>query len=48
MKTHGLIPTRLRKGGNPIGGNDLLIAAQAVALNYAINALPRENWLRQP
>ena len=42
----------------PIGGNDLLIAAQVVALGYTIvtdnerefariDGLPCENWLRQ-
>ncbi|MGH6677489.1 MAG: type II toxin-antitoxin system VapC family toxin, partial [Bradyrhizobium sp.] len=30
--TYGLIRTRLEQSGKPIGGNDLLIAAQAVAL----------------
>jgi tRNA(fMet)-specific endonuclease VapC len=43
--------------GTPIGGNDLLIAAQAVTLGHTIvtdnerdfariEELPRENWLR--
>lgn len=55
--TYGLIRTRLEQAGNPIGGNDLLIAAQAIALGYTIvtdnegefariDGLPRENWLR--
>jgi tRNA(fMet)-specific endonuclease VapC len=50
--------TRLEQAGTPIGGNDLLIAAQVVALGYTIvtdnegefariDGLPRENWLRQ-
>ena len=54
---YGLIRTRLEQIGRPIGGNDLLIAAQAVALGYTIvtdnegefariDGLPRENWLR--
>ncbi len=54
---YGLIRTRLEQQGRPIGGNDLLIAAQAVALGYTIvtdnegefarvEGLPRENWLR--
>ena len=54
---YGLIRTRLEQAGQPIGGNDLLIAAQAVALGYAlvtdnerdfarVDELPRENWLR--
>lgn len=55
---YGLIRTRLEQAGSPIGGNDLLIAAQAIALGYTvvtdnegefarIDGLPRENWLRQ-
>jgi tRNA(fMet)-specific endonuclease VapC len=51
------IRTRLEQAGTPIGGNDLLIAAQTVALGYAIvtdnegefariDELIRENWLR--
>ena len=54
---YGLIRTRLEQIGRPIGGNDLLIAAQAVALGYTvvtdnegefarIDGLPRENWLK--
>ena len=54
---YGLIRTRLEQIGRPIGGNDLLIAAQAVALGYTIvtdnegefariDGLPCENWLR--
>jgi tRNA(fMet)-specific endonuclease VapC len=53
---YGLLRARLEQAGQPIGGNDLLIAAQAVALGYAvvtdnehefgrIDGLPRENWL---
>ena len=56
--TYGLIRIRLEQAGKPIGGNDLLIAAQAVALGCTIvtdneaefariDGLPRENWLRQ-
>ena len=55
---YGLIRTRLEQAGRPIGGNDLLIAAQAIALGSTIvtdkegefariDGLPRENWLRQ-
>lgn len=55
---YGLLRARLEQAGQPIGGNDLLIAAQAVALGCAIvtdnerefariNDLPRENWLRE-
>ena len=55
---YGLIRARLERIGRPIGGNDLLIAAQAVALRYAIvtdnegefariDGLLCENWLRR-
>jgi tRNA(fMet)-specific endonuclease VapC len=55
---YGLLRARLEQAGQPIGGNDLLIAAQAVALGYAlvtdngrefarIDDLPSENWLRE-
>jgi tRNA(fMet)-specific endonuclease VapC len=54
---YGLIRTRLEQTGKLIGGNDLLIAAQAVALGFTIvtdnegefarvDGLGRENWLR--
>jgi len=54
---YGLLCTRLEQAGRPIGANDLLIAAQAIALGYTIvtdnekefariEDLPRENWLR--
>lgn len=54
---YGVLRARLEQAGQPIGGNDLLIAAQAVALGHAIVTdnerefaviaeLPRENWLR--
>ena len=54
---YGLLRARLEKGGRPIGANDLLIAAQAVALGCAVvtdnerefarvKELRRENWLR--
>ena len=50
--------TQLERVGQPIGGNDLLIAAQAVALGHVlvtdhegefgrIDALTCQNWLRQ-
>lgn len=56
--TYGLIRSRLERAGQPIGGNDLLIAAQAVALGCTIvtdnesefariDGLPQENWLRR-
>ena len=55
---YGRLRARLEQAGTPIGGNDLLIAAQALALSCAIvtdnevefariDSLPRENWLRQ-
>jgi tRNA(fMet)-specific endonuclease VapC len=55
---YGLIRTRLEEAGTPIGANDLLIAAQALALDCTIvtdneaefarvDGLPRENWLRK-
>jgi len=55
--TYGALRARLEKAGRPIGGNDLLIAAQTLALGYTIvtdnekefaqiKDLPRENWLR--
>jgi len=54
---YGMLRARLEQAGLPMGGNDLLIAAQAVALGHAlvtdndrefarIDDLPRENWLR--
>ncbi len=54
---YAVIRTELEQIGRPIGGNDLLIAAQAVALGYTIvtdnegefariDGLLRENWLR--
>jgi len=53
----GWLRARLEQTGQPIGGNDVLIAAQARALGYTIvtnndrafariDGLPRENWLR--
>jgi tRNA(fMet)-specific endonuclease VapC len=54
---YGALRTRLEKAGRPIGANDLLIAAQALAFGYTlvtdnekefaqVKDLPRENWLR--
>jgi len=54
---YGLIRTRLEAVGRPIDGNDMLIAAQAMALGYTlvtdnarefgrIDGLSHENWLR--
>ena len=56
--TYGLLRVRLEQTGQPIGGNDLIIAAQALALDCTlvtdnekefgrINDLRCENWLRQ-
>lgn len=54
---YGALRMRLEQAGTPIGGNDLLIAAQVLTLGYTIvtdnerefariDGLPRENWLR--
>jgi tRNA(fMet)-specific endonuclease VapC len=54
---YGQIRSQLEQAGRPIGGNDLLIAAQTIALGYTIvsdnerefvriDGLLRENWLR--
>jgi tRNA(fMet)-specific endonuclease VapC len=54
---YGVLRARLERAGAPIGGNDLLIAAQAVALGCTIvtdnesefsriDGLLCENWLR--
>ena len=54
---YGALRTRLERMGKPIGGNDLLIAAQAIALGLTIvtdnergfgriEELAIENWLR--
>jgi tRNA(fMet)-specific endonuclease VapC len=56
-ETYGSIRAQLESAGTPIGGNDLLIAAQAVALDLIlvtdnesefsrIAGLRIENWLR--
>ncbi len=55
---YGMLRAQLEQAGQPIGGNDLLIAAQAVTLGFAvvtdnsrefsrIEGLACENWLRQ-
>ena len=55
---YGRLRVRLEQTGRTIGGNDLLIAAQALALGYAIvtnnerefariDDLHCENWLRE-
>lgn len=54
---YGTIRAQLERAGNPIGGNDLLIAAQALTLGYTVvtdnekefsrvKHLRVENWLR--
>jgi len=54
---YGMLRADLERAGRVIGGNDLLIAAQVVALGYTlvtdnegefgrVASLPRENWLR--
>ena len=55
--TYGQLRSRLERKGQPIGGNDLLIAAQALSSGHIlvtdnerefsrIDGLLRENWLR--
>ena len=55
--TYGELRSRLEKAGRPIGGNDMLIAAQALTLGLTlvtdnerefarVKDLRRENWLR--
>ncbi len=55
--TYGSLRTRLEQAGRPIGGNDLLIAAHAIATGHTlvtdnvqefgrITELSVENWLR--
>ena len=55
---YGVLRARLERDGRPIGDNDLLIAAQTIALRHTlvtdsdrefarIDDLPRENWLRE-
>ena len=54
---YGMLRVQLEQSGRPIGANDLLIAAQAIALEYTIvtanekefariENLRCENWLR--
>jgi tRNA(fMet)-specific endonuclease VapC len=54
---YGVVRTSPEQAGTPIGANDLLIAAQAVALGYTVvtdndkefgrvKDLPLQNWLR--
>jgi tRNA(fMet)-specific endonuclease VapC len=55
--SYGSLRARLERAGKPIGANDLLIAAQALALGYTVvtdnekefsrvRQLNLENWLR--
>jgi len=55
--TYGTLRSQLEKAGRPIGGNDMLIAAQALTLGHTlvtdnerefaqVKDLRRENWLR--
>ena len=57
--TYGVLRTGLERAGQPIGGNNLLIAAQALTLGHTvvtdnerefgrISNLLLENWLREP
>src|ERR1700723_2151133 len=57
-EAYGLIRARLERAGQPVGANDLLIAAHAEEVGCVIvtdnesefgriEGLPRENWLRQ-
>jgi tRNA(fMet)-specific endonuclease VapC len=54
---YGRLRAQLERAGQPIGGNDLLIASQAVALGHVlvtdnesefgrVDALTCQNWLR--
>jgi tRNA(fMet)-specific endonuclease VapC len=56
-RAYGLVRTQLEKTGRPIGGNDLLIASQALALGCIVvtnnekefsrvENLRYENWLK--
>ncbi len=58
-REYGSLRARLERRGKPIGGNDMLIAAQVLALGYTmvtdnerefarIPDLACENWLRRP
>ena len=55
---YGAVRRRLEQAGTPIGGNDLLIAAQAIALGHTVvtdnerefarvEGLRHENWLER-
>ena len=56
-RAYGVLRIRPEQASTPIGGNDLLIAAQALALGYRVvigneeefawvGGLQLENWLR--
>lgn len=54
--TYGRIRAHLEQSGRPLGGNDMLVAAQAIAAKLTlvtddrafayVDGLLRENWLR--
>ena len=55
-RAYGVLRSRLEQKGQPIGGNDLLIAAQAISLGFTlvtanerefskVDDLQCENWL---
>jgi tRNA(fMet)-specific endonuclease VapC len=57
--SYALIRSKLEKAGKPIGGNDMLIAAQAMVQGHTVvtdnlgefsrvEGLALENWLRAP
>ena len=57
-QAYGLLRARLERAGQPIGANDLLIAAQAVTLGHTLvtdnvrgfsrlDDLPHANWLHE-
>jgi tRNA(fMet)-specific endonuclease VapC len=57
-QTYGRLRARLERAGQPIGANDLLIAAQAVTLGHTLvtdnergfarlDDLPHANWLHE-
>lgn len=56
-RTYGVLRARLEQNGNLIGANDMLLAAQAIALGHVlvtdnerefarVDGLRYENWLR--
>lgn len=45
---YGALRARLERAGQPIGGNDLLIAAQALALGHTVVTLNDREFARVP